>query len=416
MQKTVMQNKVMQGTVRVGVLRSRKISFSLESEGNAVREASFLDGKVSCEGRLYDRLVFSPSAAGTEPSPGAGTFALPSFSLYDVTIGIGFHWQRKEKQTFAGVLEIIPSDGELQAVNILGIEDYLTSVISSEMASSSDLELLKAHAVISRSWLMARIERKGGGTEVCGTISDDGEIRRWYGHSDHSGFDVCADDHCQRYQGLSRVVGEDVKKAVRATWGQVLLYDGEVCDTRFSKCCGGRTELFSTCWEDRDFPYLQSFRDDFCGRATPAVLRRFLNSYDAVTFDWYDWTETVSQSVLSEIFYRKSGRDIGLITDIVPLQRGPSGRISRLRICGEKGEAVVGKELEIRRVLSRSHLKSSAFELSRAEDGSFIFTGHGWGHGVGMCQIGAAVMAAEGYAYREILAFYYPGSEITEIF
>ena len=373
-----------QRKLEVGIVSGDEISFEIVSDGAGRRTARYKDGRIEYGGILYDELFFEARTLST-------MFAEPTFILHDVTIGVGFHWQRKESQKFAGALKIMVSDGRLTAVNIVGVEDYLLSVISSEMSPACNVEFLKAHAVISRSWVMARMKVRDHHTE----------------------FDVCADDHCQRYQGLTRVVGNTVKEAIDSTWGQVLTYKGELCDTRFSKCCGGRSEVFSTCWTDVDYPYLTSHDDPYCARADKIVPASIMNSFDAPTVDFYRWREVRSQEELSSLIREKSGREIGLVQDMKALEKGPSGRIKLLEIVGDKGSMRIGKELEIRRILSKSHLKSSNFSVSRDADGNFVFDGCGWGHGVGLCQIGAAVMAEEGKTCEEILSFYYPGTSVT---
>lgn len=314
-----------------------------------------------------------------------------TFLLKQVRIGIGFHWDRFEDQEFAGTLEIIHNaDGTETAVNHIPIEDYLCSVISSEMASSSPIELLKAHAVISRSWLMRAI-----------------------GHTDHIGYDVCADDHCQRYEGLARI-NERAVTAVRATAGQVLTFQDEVCDCRYHKCCGGTTEFFSTCWEDTDYPYLQPVACPYCARVSAATLRQVLNNYDQETTDFHHWQVHYTHQQLDTIFAQKTKLDVGHILALNPLKRGASGRICQLQVVGEKQTVVLGKELAIRQALSPSCLYSSWFDILPASDG-FTLLGHGWGHGVGLCQIGAAQMATEGHNYQDILALYYPNSQLKKI-
>lgn len=396
-----------QPMLEVGIMSAPVLNFEITSDGAGVRSASFKDGRIEYGGILYDELYFEAKTLST-------LFAEPSFILHDVEIGIGFHWDRKEVQQFAGSLKIIVTGDRLTAVNIVGVEDYLISVISSEMSSSCSEEYLKAHAVISRSWVMKQIENRkaasaSDGVRAAEKAPCEGLIR-WYDHSDHTDFDVCADDHCQRYQGLSRALGETVKKAVEATWGQVLKYNGELCDARFSKCCGGRTELFSSCWQDRDYAYLPSVEDPYCSRANSTVLRRALLDYDFDTKDFLDWTVEYSQAEISAILAEKLGRNVGTVLELNPVRRGPSGRIVTLEIVTDSCRFVIGKELEIRRLLSKTHLKSSNFNVLRSEDGNFILKGRGWGHGVGLCQIGAAVMASEGCDYKEILDFYFPGS------
>ena len=323
-----------------------------------------------------------------------------TFVLKNVRIGIGFHWDRHEDQEFAGKLEIKPTpnpslkEGEpwQVAINTIDLEEYLCSVISSEMNANSPIELLKAHAVISRSWAIRAMQKPN-----------------------HEGFDVCADDHCQRYEGLRRM-NERAVEAVHATRGQVLMFGDEICDCRYYKCCGGRTEIWRTCWEDIDVPYIQSVTCDYCKSPLPKVLRLVLNDYDQETKDFRDWKVSYTAEELSEIIRTKSGMDFGEIVDLIPLHRGASGRIDRLKIVGTKHTEVIGKELKIRLWLSRSCLYSSWFEVEKSIQNSvvsFQLSGHGWGHGAGLCQIGAAVMASEGIKYQDILAYYYVGSRLS---
>lgn len=441
-----------QAHINVGIMSADRIEFRMYPDGGGTRVATFREGKIDYDGALYDELFFEEQTPST-------FFAEPSFELHDVTIGKGFHWERRETQRFAGALRIIVEDSRLTAVNVIGVEDYLLSVISSEMNRRSPLEFLKAHAVISRSWIMAQLEHRAGkscdlsareGFLMCRNVEDvvtwlsshradgaqdDGsgtggadaaaekEYVKWYDHGDHRNFDVCADDHCQRYQGLTSETESAARKAVDATWGQVLTFGGELCDARFSKCCGGMTELFSTCWDDMDKPYLPALPDTpghdpeeqpFCSLAGPELLSRIFNGYDLETADFYRWQEVYGVDDLSELVRKKSGTDVGGLRALEPLSAGPSGRLDRLRVVGSKGSFVVGKELEIRRILSPSHLKSSAFGSEFTGDGRVILRGRGWGHGVGLCQVGAAVMADRGYGYREILEHYYPGTQITE--
>ena len=372
-----------QPTVAVGILAAPEIRFEIISDGAGPQTVRWCDGRIDYNGTLYDELYFDSITRST-------LFAEPSFVLYDVVIGIDFHWEPKRTLKFAGGLKFIVEGDRLRAVNLVGMEDYLLSVISSEMKSSAGPELLKAHAVISRSWLLAR-------------MTD---------HSAHDNFDVCADDHCQRYQGLTMAVGDKVRSVIDETWGQVLRYRGELCDTRYSKCCGGLTELFSTCWEDIDYPYLQCVEDPWCDCENDAVLAQVLNDYDQQTRDFHDWTVRYAPEELSALVRERTGIDFGEILALEPVERGPSGRIKYLRIVGSKRTEVLGKELKIRRALSPSHLKSSAFSVERDPGGAFVLRGRGWGHGVGLCQIGAAVMADRGYTYDQILKHYYPGAEI----
>ena len=535
-------------TIDVGVMQGRELSFAFNTpytdgltsyEGQ--QTASLDNGAILFNGARHEGLTFS--ACGNEEA---------TFSLHGVTIGKEFHWQQQETQTFQGSLLLRIIDGELHAINRIPIEDYLTSVIASEMSGTSSVELLKAHAIISRSWLLAQLTaaspmplpRRGdseetdneektiptiekyktanpdiysilkknaqaqkkfpteaenhlwemlrakkmgqkfrrqhiigdfivdficlplnliievdgeyhnnpkqqeadyirdsllnqvgytilrfSNEEILGNIDNViqcitsamtespllgrgmGEAIRWYDREAHTHFDVCADDHCQRYQGMSRKVTPQVYEAIRATRGIVLSYEGEVCDARFSKCCGGITELYESCWDDTPHPYLSVVHDPFCNTDDPKILSEVLNHYDQST-DFYRWTVAYTQRELSDLVRRRSGFDYGDIVDLIPIERGPSGRIVRLQIVGTKATRIIGKELEIRRTLSETHLYSSAFEVEKSES-SFILHGSGWGHGVGLCQIGAAVMGAQGYRFDEILHHYYPNAELT---
>ena len=372
-----------------------------------------------------------------------------SFSLMDVTIGIDFHWERNETQTFKGSLEVMKAkNGELVAVNVLDIEDYLQSVISSEMSATSHMELLKAHAVISRSWALCKIKRSLGGSAFACQESEGKRIC-WYGSEPHEGFDVCADDHCQRYQGLRAKDHKNAIKAVQETKGLILAYKENptpnsslltpnshyvICDARFYKCCGGVTEQFETCWEDTHFDYLVKVEDftkerrndltteegarewilsspeAFCNTNDKQILSQVLNDYDQETIDFYRWKVVYSQDELTALVARHAPK-LGKIIDLIPLKRGVSGRIYELKIVGENDSIIIGKELEIRKWLSNSHLYSSAFVIEK-DGNTFTLYGAGWGHGVGLCQIGAAVMAEKGYTYKEILQHYYPNTEI----
>lgn len=444
--------------ISVGIMSAERIEFQMYPDGGGTRVATYREGKIDYDGALYDELFFEEQTPST-------FFAEPTFELHDVTIGKGFHWERRETQKFAGALKIIVENNGLTAVNVIGVEDYLLSVISSEMNQNSPEEFLKAHAVISRSWVMAQLahhgkiacdaaEREsflkcrnieevvtwlavhrhsvGNESNVPEAPSGETEYIRWYDRSDHCNFDVCADDHCQRYQGLTRATEVSVQKAIDATWGQVLTFGGELCDARFSKCCGGTTELFSTCWASDDKAYLPALPDTpghlpldtanadgtivvpFCSLADSPLLARVFNSYDRETTDFYRWTQVYELRELSALVREKSGVDIGELTALEPLAKGASGRIFRLRVVGTKNSFIVGKELEIRRILSPSHLRSSAFDAEFTSDGRVILRGLGWGHGVGLCQIGAAVMADRGYGYRAILEHYYPGTQVSE--
>ncbi len=372
-----------------------------------------------------------------------------SFDLYDVVIGIRFHWERKETQRFKGALKLMLSGDQIIAVNILSIEDYLTSVISSEMSATSSFELLKAHAVISRSWLLAQQEKKKSLEGDYQTISESpDEYIRWYDREDHDLFDVCADDHCQRYQGITKVSTPIVEKAIAATRGKVLLYNGKICDARFSKCCGGVTEDFVNVWEPVKHPYLTRVIDNphvpkgfkldlhkeqnaekwilstpeaFCNTRDHQVLSSVLNDYDQETQHFFRWKEALTQEKLQRLLLVNTGYDFGEIIDLLPVERGVSGRLIRLKIVGSKKIMTIGKELYIRKVLSDTHLYSSAFVVEKEYTQSdlperFILLGAGWGHGVGLCQIGAAVMGAKGFSYEEILGHYFPGAELRKMF
>ena len=382
-----------QPTVDVGIMSGEEISFEIISDGAGPQKARWCDGRIAYNGMLYDALVFDSITRST-------LFAEPTFVLYGVTIGIGFHWERRRDLKFAGQLRIEVDGDKLVAINRIGVEDYLLSVISSEMKSSAGLELLKAHAVISRSWLYRRMEDRRA--KLAGTL--DAEVP-------HIKFDVCADDCCQRYQGLTMAAGNSCRIAIDSTWGQTLQYEGRICDTRYSKCCGGRTELFSSCWEDVDYPYLQPVEDRFCDCEDSAILSQVLNDYDMETRDFHDWTVRYPRAVISDIIRRKTGSDIGLLKFLQPVRTGESGRIVSLMLVGSKGSITISKELAIRKALSENCLKSSAFTSEWVGD-TLLLKGKGWGHGVGLCQIGAAVMASEGYDYRQILAKYYQGAEV----
>jgi stage II sporulation protein D len=402
--------------VSVGLIEARP-AIEVELIGNFMDAA----GRTYAAGR--HRLTSEVRLAPLDPSSGA-------FALDDITIGIGFHWERKERQVFRGELRIVKKSDGLTVINDVPLEEYVTSVISSEMSALCPLELLKSHAVISRSWLL--FPKMGSRFPVDEQRSrpDPPEILRWYGREAHPDFDVCADDHCQRYQGITKAFTDAASEAVNATRGEVLLYAAEVCDARFSKCCGGVTERYSTAWDDRDIPYLQSIYDGpgeacaytgeglirsepvaYCNTRDADLLARILPGFDQETQDFYRWRVEYSSEELADLIKSRIGVDLGQIRDLVSLARGPSGRIYRLKITGEKDEVIIGKELEIRRALSRSHLYSSAFVADK-EGGRFVLRGAGWGHGVGLCQIGAAVMANGGKTYKEILTHYYRGATL----
>ena len=438
--------------ITVGILSGKEIGFSfpkefIYSDGIAIcgiQQAVYRKGKICWQEKEYDELSFTPQQDTSS-----------FFELQDVTIGINFHWERKEVQRFKGELKIIVEDDRLTAINIIPIEDYLTSVISSEMSATASLELLKAHAVISRSWLLNKLKVANGKLKVImhpdNTANFElstlpSQLIKWYDHEAHKNFDVCADDHCQRYQGITRTSTPQAIEAVFATRGEVLMYEGEICDARFSKCCGGAFEEFQNCWENVKHPYLIGQRDSktetrlpdltkeaeadkwirtspaaFCNTHNKQVLSQVLNNYDQETTDFYRWRVCYSQQELSELIHKRSGIEFGKIIDLIPVERGTSGRLVRLKIVGTLRTLIIGKELEIRRTLSSSHLYSSAFVVDKEykEDekeipSRFILTGSGWGHGVGLCQIGAAVMGEQGYKYKEILSHYYPGSAIEQ--
>ena len=437
--------------IAVGILSGKEIQFSfpdefISSDGIAIsgiQQAVYRKGKIYWQEKEYDELSFIPRQ-------NTSSF----FELQDVTIGINFHWERKEVQRFKGELKIIVEDDKLTAINIISIENYLTSVISSEMSATASLELLKAHAVISRSWLLNKLKienekLKNKMQPASAAISQfsilNSQFIKWYDHEAHKNFDVCADDHCQRYQGITRASTSRAIEAVSATRGEVLMYEGKICDARFSKCCGGAFEEFQNCWENVRHPYLIGQRDSqtenklpdltveveadkwirtspvaFCNTQDKEILSQVLNNYDQETADFYRWKVSYSQEELSELIHKRSGIGFGKIIDLIPVERGTSGRLVRLKIVGTLRTLTIGKELEIRRTLSTSHLYSSAFvvdkEYKEEEEqeipSRFILTGAGWGHGVGLCQIGAAVMGEQGYKYEEILSHYYPNSTI----
>ena len=439
-------NRKEEPIVSVGIVSASKLCFSLNAPytvcgsqrcGKQVVELS--EGRILWENALYDELLFEP------------TDAQSSFTLEDVTIGVNFHWERKEAQTFLGKLRFIVEDNNICAINELPVETYLTSVISSEMRATSSLELLKAHAVISRSWLLAQMEqRKAENNNVekqPSFFKTNEEIVRWYDREDHKRFDVCADDHCQRYQGITKAANKHVVEAIQQTAGEILTSHGEICDARYSKCCGGAVEEFQYCWENIKKPYLQALPDTlpdttplpdltdetvarqwilsspdaFCNTTDQKVLSQVLNDFDQETTDFYRWSQTYSQAEVKQLLEEKLEVQFGDIIDLVPLERGKSGRIYRLKIVGKERTLIIGKELEIRRALSKSHLYSSAFIVEKADikDGvpqKFIIKGAGWGHGVGLCQIGAAMMGKQGYRYEEILLHYYKGAEITKAY
>ena len=407
-----------------------RVSALLENEPltvAGVQSVTCENGRVLWNGREYDELLFTPEGLGT-------------FWLRNVTIGVNFHWERREDQKFEGKLKFIVENGALTAINVIGVGDYLTSVISSEMSATASENLLKAHAVISRSWLLAQIEKNkeivAQKKEYSACTCTDDELIKWYDREDHVNFDVCADDHCQRYQGLTRASTKKVRDAIAQTWGEVLAYNGKICDARFSKCCGGAVEEFQHCWEPVKHNYLVKLRDSenpaelpdltveenarkwimdspdaFCNTPDKDILSQVLNSYDQETVNFYRWKVEYDKKELGELILKRSGVDYGEILDLVPVERGTSGRLVRLKIVGTKKTMTIGKELEIRRTLSASHLYSSAFVVEKSGN-KFILHGAGWGHGVGLCQIGAAVMGERGYNYEQILLHYFVGVSV----
>ena len=433
--------------INVGIVSAKEIHFTLNghffAKGETVSDnqvVTFSEGGILWNESLYRELTFTPQDDQN------------SFSLYDVTIGLNYHWERQETQVFSGTLKLVVDEEKIVAINILPVEEYLTSVISSEMNANSSLELLKAHAVVSRSWLFAQIEKRkalsGKDEGFFSFTKTKEEYIRWYDREDHTIFDVCADDHCQRYQGITKATNATVAEAVKATRGRLLMYDKKICDARYSKCCGGATEEFENCWENTHYPYLSSIRDtdkeenlplpdltkeeeaerwirkapkSFCDTHDKKILSQILNNYDQETTDFYRWKVRYTQEELAELIRTNTKSDYGDIIDLIPVQRGPSGRICKLKIVGTLKTFTIGKEMEIRRVLSDSHLFSSAFVVDKGEvkkgiPQNFILSGAGWGHGVGLCQIGAAVMGEKGYSYEEILLHYYKGAEIRKFY
>ncbi|MCD7930945.1 MAG: SpoIID/LytB domain-containing protein [Tannerellaceae bacterium] len=428
--------------VQVGILTGKKIPFSFTGEyrerntgqpctGN--QQVEWKNNFIYFKGEFLKELLFEPLAADS------------CFTLPEVTIGVNFHWERKEEQKFQGGLKLIGSPEGIVVINRIRIEDYLSSVISSEMSATASKEFLKAHAVISRSWLLAQLDKnrkiETNKQKYKSVQSSGHEWVRWYDREDHTLFDVCADDHCQRYQGITRAARPLVKEVIRETAGEILMYENSICDTRFSKCCGGVTELFESCWEPVHHPYLIALKDSretdfpdltieqhafqwiqsspeaFCNTTDKQILGQVLNNYDQETTDFFRWVKEYTQEELAALVSKRSGVDFGEIVDLIPLKRGSSGRIERLQIVGTKRTYIIGKELEIRRTLSTSHLYSSAFIVEKLDiqnniPGRFRIKGAGWGHGVGLCQIGAAVMGSEGYTYNEILAHYFRNAEI----
>lgn len=443
-------------TIAVGIQTVPAVEFDGEFDcegsdrsfrGQARASVSGGSIEIECGGKR------SVHESGVQLIPsGAGN---PTFLIRGVTIGIKFHWERKEDQRFTGALRLVAKGRDIVAINVVPIEDYLASVISSEMSAESSLNLLKAHAITSRSWLLAQRERsavlKQGGKRYASTVRESDRLIRWYDREEHDLYDVCADDHCQRYQGATKSYTGAVDRAVAETRGQVVMYDGRICDARFSKSCGGITEPFGKVWQPVDVPYLVNVADipsadrlpeflslpdvsredlagrwigssppAFCNTADARILSHVLLKYDQETTDFYRWNVEYTQDYIAALVREKSGIDFGAILDMTPVERGPSGRLTLLKITGEKRTLTIGKELEIRRTLSPSHLYSSAFVVGKHDlrggvPGKFILTGAGWGHGVGLCQIGAAVMGDRGYSPEAILSHYFPGTSIATI-
>jgi len=446
-------NQIESPDIEVGIVKAARIRFSMEGifvtgaggtswQGSAealVRNKSLVIRQEGNETRMGAQVIFTPEKQGSS-----------RFAIEDVVIGVGFHWEQKEEQEFLGALKLMVQGEEVQVVNVVPVEDYLISVISSEMRGDSSPALLKAHTIISRSWLLAQIEKQdqlAGSDEGYALIHEsEEEYIRWYDREDHDLFHVCADDHCQRYQGTTRAHNPEVEKAVRETRGVVLEHGDRICDARFSKCCGGVVEEFQHCWEPVPHPYLKRVDDNpshapvntgdlkverhavefirgrpqaFCNTRDAALLRQVLNDYDQSFSDFYRWEITYSQEELASLIREKSGIDFGEIVDMVPVERGESARLVRLKIVGTQRTLVVGKELEIRRWLSPSHLYSSAFVVEKDADengipATFRLRGAGWGHGVGLCQIGAAVMASQGYTHQEILNHYFVDASLNQ--
>jgi len=426
-------------TIHVGILTSPTISFVLNgrfiaSNGKTYTgkyNAKYKKNQVLFDKESTDEIIFEAQSEDA------------SFDLINVVIGINFHWERKENQRFKGALKLIVENEQLTAINHISVENYLTSVISSEMSATASDELLKAHAVISRSWLLNPIVETHGRASL-----QENKYIKWYERDAHTRFDVCADDHCQRYQGITRASTAAVEKAIEVTRGEVLMYDGQICDARFSKSCGGISEAFENCWAPERHPYLTPVIDNgdaptgfnldltdnlnaehwirnspvaYCNTSDKKILAQVLNNYDQETTDFYRWKVEYSQAELSEMLFRRSEIDFGQIVDLIPVKRGESGRIIELQIVGTKETIVVGKELEIRKWLSNSHLYSSAFVVDTSDMAGdipqhFTLTGAGWGHGVGLCQIGAAVMGEKGFLYDDILLHYFRGAELKRIY
>ena len=440
-----------QPDIQVGIMAEKQISIAFS--GKYTVEGITAPAEFTAS--ITDNLIFLHS--GKEIfAEGLEFHFLPtspenSFLLKNVTIGIDFHWQQQQDLQFRGSLKLIIEDGNVRTINIVPVEEYLRSVISSEMSATSSPELLKAHAVISRSWLLAQIAKKQklqAEKHVYQTSQQsENERIRWYDREDHSLFDVCADDHCQRYQGITRIISDKAHAAIEATFGEVLMAHHEICDARFSKCCGGMSENFENVWEPVPHSYLTHISDSeqdinpdadlrredqadawirnnppaFCHTSDKQVLSQVLPDFDQATTDFYRWQVSFTQEELSALIRRKTGVDFGQIIRLEPIERGYSARLVKLKITGTKRTLTIGKELEIRRTLSESHLYSSAFVTDHLDvkDGipqKFVLTGAGWGHGVGLCQIGAAVMGEKGYSYKQILNHYFRHAELKKLY
>lgn len=438
--------------VSVSILKSEQIEFELLGEFKVEGQKQAIYGAFKAELKK-DKILIKGDSKSFECEEiifAPNEYDAESFIIRDVVIGVDFHWEQKENQRFNGSLKIIAEDGKLVAINIIPVEDYLTSVISSEMSATSSLQLLKAHSIISRSWLLAQINKneeiKNSKQDYQRVHQTEDEYIKWYDREDHVNYDVCNDDHCQRYQGITKAFTEKVREAVNETRGMVVMYDGKICDARFSKACGGISEAFENVWEPTKHPYLTKvvdykFEPDdyeldltveknaekwilgnphaFCNTTDEKVLSQVLLDYDQETKDFFRWTVELTQKEISELVNSKSGFDFGDIIDLVPVERGESGRLIKLKVVGSKKTLIIGKELEIRRILSKSHLYSSAFVVEKADvkndvPGKFILKGAGWGHGVGLCQIGAAVMGEMGYQFDEILLHYFKGASIQK--
>lgn len=441
-----------QPTISVGILNSEQITFDLYGDFKSFGFNQTFSGKLIAT--IEEDIIIIQSGESTikvsneilfEPSD----YKSESFLLRDVVIGVKFHWEQKENQRFLGSLKLIKESGKITAVNILPVEDYLTSVISSEMSANSSLNLLKAHSIISRSWLLAQIPSLNGKKEKVNSIyQTDNELIKWYDKEEHTLYDVCADDHCQRYQGITKIFTESVKQAIDETRGVVLYYNNKICDTRYSKSCGGVSESFENVWEPVKHPYLSTIVDykfepenlntdfseeenaekwirsnppAFCNTKNEKILGQILQDYDKKTIDFYRWKVEYTQEEISKLVKEKSGIDFGEIIDLIPVERGYSARLIKLKIVGTKKTLTLGKELEIRRTLSTSHLYSSAFIVEKYDivdnvPQKFVLLGSGWGHGVGLCQIGAAVMGEMGYKFDEILLHYFRGAKIKKIY